>query len=160
MKNVNAYEVNSCIRKTFESFQNDIKTATNDEIEAIVYCDSICFITTDTGDAVANHAIYNMLCTYYDVTNIGNIHICDDYVWICMNEHNLNYILDEVHQALTLYPEDSIDVIFDESTQQLCIMYHSDNNSFPIADNLGTKDSVNLDEMEQALDKLHVRHCW
>ena len=66
----------------------------------------------------------------------------------------------EVNKALIQYNFDNIDVVIDEESQQLCVIYHSNNNSFPIAANLGPKDGIDLKQLETFLDELHVGHCW
>ena len=72
----------------------------------------------------------------------------------------ISTIIAAVDSALTEYSSDSIDVIINEETNCLLVMYHSNNNSFPFTDDICSKDYVDLDVLTKALDERHVGHCW
>lgn len=69
-------------------------------------------------------------------------------------------IVTEVNLASNTYPPENIDVALNEQTGCLYVLYHSDNNSFPLSEDICCKEYVDLGELESALDKLHIGHCW
>ena len=66
----------------------------------------------------------------------------------------------ELKNALDKYSSDNIDIVYDEDTYRYCIMYHSENNSFPIygieADSFIFKDES---DPEVWLHKLADKYC-
>lgn len=65
-------------------------------------------------------------------------------------------ILTAVNTALSKYSEENIDVVLESG--KLTVMYHSDNNSFPVSEDF--PDIKNKGKLEKELDKLGVGHCW
>jgi len=74
----------------------------------------------------------------------------------------MNTILSAVKKALEKYPPDNVDVVLDEETNSLDVVYHSRHNSFPIASNLYDVDenAFTKEELERELDKLNVGYVW
>ena len=58
------------------------------------------------------------------------------------------------------YASDNIDVVINEVTGMLDVMYCSRNNSFGVVTNVVAADSVDLDAAAAELDKLNVCHVW
>lgn len=69
-------------------------------------------------------------------------------------------VIDAVEDALCEYDAGNIDVVMDEDTNSLSVMYHSRRNSFSVYDSVAHIDDVNIDELEKALDDLDVGHVW
>ena len=61
-------------------------------------------------------------------------------------------------QRLALGLDD--DVVVNEETGCLYVTYHSENNSFPLSEDICHKSLVDLADLESALDGAHVGHCW
>lgn len=64
------------------------------------------------------------------------------------------------HNAICKYDSDNVDVVEDELTRHLVVMYHSDNNSFPIKDTNLFLDNVDEDSLIDQLDSMGVGHSW
>ena len=69
-------------------------------------------------------------------------------------------IVKHVNKVLEKYSEEHVDVVLNEETGCLYVMYHSNNNSFPITKDICKKEHVNLEKLAAALDELCVGHCW
>ena len=84
MKNVLDSEKKTCIFKTIDDFQRDVRTASKGNIKVTTELDGISFEDTVKNDSADN--INSLMADYYDVKEITSIHI-DDYdytgVWIC-----------------------------------------------------------------------------
>ena len=76
------------------------------------------------------------------------------------DEDLIEIVLDAVDQALGKYSSDNVDVVHNEETEMLDVVYHSKNNSFTIESGIAYTDEIDLDELENELDKLNVGHCW
>lgn len=72
----------------------------------------------------------------------------------------VNRIVMLAEMALNTYSSENVDVVVNEETGCLYVAYHSDNNSFPLSEDICHKENVDLGELESALDKLHIGHCW
>lgn len=63
-------------------------------------------------------------------------------------------------EVAEIYEEEAIDVVKDDETGMLQIVWHSSNNSFTPR-NTGIKaEDTDLEELEKALDAMGVGHCW
>ena len=69
-------------------------------------------------------------------------------------------IINTVYEILEQYSSDNVDVVRDEETNMLNIIYHSRHNSFPIETNVAKFDDVDIEELEKELDNCNVGHCW
>lgn len=86
-----------------------------------------------------------------------NFEECDsDYYYDDMNEP----VITKVKEALNKYDSENIDVIINEETNCLYIMYHSYNNSFPVSEDIVHENHVLFGELEEKLDTLGVGHVW
>lgn len=65
-----------------------------------------------------------------------------------------------VDKALDEYASDNVDVVLNEETNMLDIMYHSDNNSFAIYSEVADADIIDFGVLEDELDKRDVGHVW
>ena len=65
-----------------------------------------------------------------------------------------------VEDALCEYSENNVDVMRNEETNMLDVIYHSSSNSFAIECGVACFDEVDIDALEYALDDLGVGHCW
>lgn len=75
-------------------------------------------------------------------------------------EENAKEIAEMVRMQLNNYDSEKVDVVLDEETGELNIMYHSGNNSFLIERTNIFASGVNLMALEKMLDELDVGHCW
>lgn len=162
MKNVTKYEKKKCIIKVLDDFQRDIRTIYNNTVQ--VHCNYEGISFEKEGEDISTDDILASLSTYYGV-KITSIHIddCDLIgVWLCYKNPKplLKHIKKEIKQALETYSEENVDVVVDELTGKLQIIYHSNNNSFPINDALCDKNDVDLSEVTKLCDKYKVGHCW
>lgn len=72
----------------------------------------------------------------------------------------ISRIMMAVDLALNSYSADNIDVVLNEETGCLYVTYHSENNSFPLSEDICHKSLVDLTDLESALNRVHVGHCW
>lgn len=77
-----------------------------------------------------------------------------------MTERLANRIVSMVEEELNEYSSDNVDVVLNEETGKLDIMYHSDNNSFLIRATDIDADKVDLEILEEGLDEFSVGHVW
>lgn len=77
-----------------------------------------------------------------------------------MTERLANRIVSMVEEELNEYSSDNVDVVLNEETGKLDIMYHSDNNSFLIRATDIDADKVDLKILEEGLDEFSVGHVW
>ena len=62
--------------------------------------------------------------------------------------------------ALCQYSAENVDVVRDEETNMLDVIYHSRHNSFAIQSGVACCDEVDFTELENELDDLGVGYCW
>lgn len=77
-----------------------------------------------------------------------------------MTERLANRIVSMVEEELNEYSSDNVDVVLNEETGKLDIMYHSENNSFLIRATDIDADKVDLKILEEGLDEFSVGHVW
>lgn len=77
-----------------------------------------------------------------------------------MTERLANRIVSMVEEELNEYSSDNVDVVLNEETGKLDIMYHSDSNSFLIRATDIDADKVDLEILEEGLDEFSVGHVW
>lgn len=73
---------------------------------------------------------------------------------------NAYKVFEAANEATYKYDSDYVDVVADEVTGTMVIMYHSDNNSFPIKDTTIPKEEVELGVLANELDKIYVGQCF
>lgn len=69
-------------------------------------------------------------------------------------------IVGKVKDALVKYKPRNVDVVVDEETDELDIVWHSPKNSFPIDETHIPAGTVDLDALAAELDRLNVGHDW
>ena len=77
----------------------------------------------------------------------------------CVNEPddwNLECILEAVDDALCEHGSDFINVVYNEETEKLDVMYCSDNNSFAIEVGVVYLDDIDVDDLLQELNERNV----
>lgn len=72
----------------------------------------------------------------------------------------LKKVVDAASAALNKYDSDNVDVIQDEETGELVVMFHSFKTSHPITNTGVYADDVDLRQLEKELDKLDVGHVF
>lgn len=77
-------------------------------------------------------------------------------------EKLLDKVMDSVREALLQYPAENVDLIIDDETNCLCIMYHSRHDSFLISKILAEADKINLHKLTARLDDsgIGIGHVW
>lgn len=71
--------------------------------------------------------------------------------------------MDAVNDAITRHPADNVDVVKNELTRMMEVMFHSSKNSFLIHGNICRRLDLSDNDMNnliEELDKVHVGHCW
>lgn len=68
-------------------------------------------------------------------------------------------VIDAVDRTLCFYDSEDIDVVVNEETGMVDIIYHSRNNSFPIESGIVSAKRVNKSKLIKELDLRHVGHC-
>lgn len=64
-----------------------------------------------------------------------------------------------IETALDRYSCDDIDMVRNEITNKLELMYHSDNNSFVVVENICDADDVNVHLIQDVCNKYHIGYC-
>lgn len=72
----------------------------------------------------------------------------------------LKKVVDAASAALNNYDSDNVDVIKDEETGELVVMFHSTKTSHPITNTGVYADDVDLSQLEKELDKLTVGYVF
>ena len=76
-------------------------------------------------------------------------------------EMALIHVIEAVERALCKYSSANVDVMRNEETNALDIVYHSRHNSFSIENNVAYfSDFSNIRTLENALDDLDVGYVW
>lgn len=75
-------------------------------------------------------------------------------------EKKLIHVIESVDRALYKYDSSNVDVVHNEITDMLDIIYHSRNNSFPIEMNVACYTDVDIAALEGALNERSVGYCW
>jgi hypothetical protein len=92
--------------------------------------------------------------------------VIDEYLnnYFNTSDRHIAEIIRTALEAAGKYGSDHIDVVRDNETDKIAVMYHSDNNSFCYNSetsflNIPLKE-ISLDDLEAELDKINVGHCW
>ena len=70
-----------------------------------------------------------------------------------------NKVIKAVDNALHEYPTEYVDVVRDEETDMLNVMYHSWHNSFAIFEDVAHIDNVDMDRLGKYIDFIGVGYC-
>ena len=78
-----------------------------------------------------------------------------------MNKNEkLQRIEDAVKAALAQFCSDNVDIIKNEDSGMVYIMYHSRHNSFPIIGNVCTSYGLSESDISDIADYYDVGYCW
>lgn len=162
MRNIRENQRKTCIIKTSDEFDRDIRQITNGQVTVSYEMDGISFISEN--DDITEENIMSKLSELYRIW-VTSIHIddCDMIgVWICYKdiESLVNTIEIEIRKSLKQYSSEHIDVVIDEESDQLYITYHSDKDSFPCSQTLCSRYDVPANLLERLCDKYQIGHCW
>ena len=70
-----------------------------------------------------------------------------------------NLVIDAVDRALCFYDSEHVDVVRNEETGMIDVIYHSHNNSFAIESDIVSAKRVSKPKLIKELDLRHVGHC-
>ena len=73
---------------------------------------------------------------------------------------NTNAVIEAARKALSFYSAENVDVVLNEVSGMLDMIFHSDAQSFPIQHSVATLDSVNRNALIEALDAMGVGYCF
>lgn len=69
-------------------------------------------------------------------------------------------VMEAVSNALGKYNAENVDAVLNEETGMVDIIYHGDNNSFPIETSVAKMKFIDKQRLAAELDKWNVGHCW
>ncbi len=69
-------------------------------------------------------------------------------------------VVEAVDRALCFYDANNVDVVKNEETGMLDVMYHNNNNSFGIDVDIVNARKVNKAKLIKELDQRGVGYCW
>ena len=75
-------------------------------------------------------------------------------------EMALIHVVEAVDRALVKYSSDNVDVVKNEETGKVDIIYHSRNNSFPIEVGVADADDIDMAVLSRDLNDRNVGYCW
>lgn len=75
-------------------------------------------------------------------------------------EESTYAVLAEVTKALMSYSAENVDVVLNEETGMLDVIWHSEGNSFPIRSGVAALDAVDKLVLTSALNKMNVGVCF
>lgn len=123
---------------------------------------------TETNETIYDDKAYKMLANYFDCSEVTNVIVdCDNDFYVTyrksLGDQKIEDIMHAVNDAIAQYPADNVDVIKNELTGMMEIMFHSSKNSFLIHGNICRRldlSDKNINSLIEELDKVHVGHCW
>lgn len=75
-------------------------------------------------------------------------------------EMALIWVVEAVDRALNRHSADHVDVVANEETGKADVIYHSENNSFPIETGVADMTHIDKQALVKELDNRNVGHCW
>lgn len=72
----------------------------------------------------------------------------------------LSFLVAAVDRALQKYSPGNVDVVINEETGLVDVIYHSRNNSFPIESGIVSMSHIDKAALIKELDNRNVGHCW
>lgn len=72
----------------------------------------------------------------------------------------INLVVEAVKRALNKYNSGNIDVILNEESNMLDIVYHSRHNSFSIESDVVSANDIDLRQLELILEEYDVGYVW
>lgn len=65
-----------------------------------------------------------------------------------------------VENALSQYDTDNVDIVKNEESGTIDIMYHSRHNSFSIIDDVCASDGLSESDIDKIADYYDIGYCW
>ncbi len=72
----------------------------------------------------------------------------------------IKLVVEAVRRALGKYNPENVDVILNEESNMLDIVYHSRHNSFDIESNVANANDIDLRKLELVLEEYDVGYVW
>lgn len=72
----------------------------------------------------------------------------------------IKLVVEAVRRALDKYDSGNVDVILNEESNMLDIVYHSRHNSFDIESDVTSANDIDLRQLELALEEYDVGYVW
>ena len=69
-------------------------------------------------------------------------------------------VIEAVKRALEKYDASNVDVILDEESNKLNVVYHSRNNSFDIESYVADAENIDFEELAILLEEFDVGYIW
>ena len=69
-------------------------------------------------------------------------------------------VVEAVKRALEKYDASNVDVVLDEESNTLNVIYHSKHNSFDIESYVADAKNIDFDELEILLEEFDVGYVW
>lgn len=169
MKNVKKNQLVQCIVISECELERALKTESNGTCSYTITDDQrVEFCLTETNETIYDDEAYAMLADYFDCSEVTNVIVdCDNDFYITyrksLGDQKIKDIMDAVNDAITRYPADNVDVVKNELTGMIEVMFHSSKNSFLIHGNICRRldlSDKNINSLIEELDKVHVGHCW
>ena len=169
MKNVKKNQLVQCIVISECELERALKTESNGTCSyAITDDQKVEFCLTETNETIYDNEAYAMLANYFDCSEVTNVIVdCDNDFYVTyrksLGDKKIEDIMNAVSDAIARYPADNIDVVKNELTGMMEVMFHSSKNSFLIHGNICRRLNLsdkNINSLIEKLDKVHVGHCW
>lgn len=169
MKNVKKKQLVQCIVISECELERALKTESNNTCEYAITDDQrVEFRLKETNETIYDEEAYEMLANYFDCSEVTDVIVdCDNNFYVTyrksLGDQKIEAIMSAVSDAIARYPADNVDVVKNELTGMMEVIFHSSKNSFLIHGNicrrLDLSDS-NMSKLIKELDKVHVGHCW
>ena len=78
---------------------------------------------------------------------------------MCKNE-KIKMIQSAVRGALMQYDVDNVDIVRNEVSGMVDIMYHSRHNSFAIASDVCESDGLSESDINSVAERYDIGYCW
>ena len=138
MKNVKKKQLVQCIIICECELERALKTESNDTCEyAITDDQKVEFRLKKTNETIYDSEAYEMLADYFDCSEVTDVIVdCNNNFYVTyrksFGDQKVEAIMNAVNDAIARYPADNVDVVKNELTQKMEVMFHSSKNSFLI----------------------------
>lgn len=86
---------------------------------------------------------------------------CENYSGdLCTDREKINKIKDAVVNALSKYSTDNVDIVRNEESGMINIIYHSRHNSFDIVSNVCDLDGLSELDIDVIAEYYDIGYCW
>ena len=72
----------------------------------------------------------------------------------------IKLVIEAVKKALDKYDSGNVDVVLNEESNMLDVVYHSKHNSFDIVSDVVSANDIDLRQLELALEEYDVGYVW